>query len=75
MLLTVKEAAVVLTISDALVYALCASGKLRHERFGVGRGTIRIPVDAIEEYRRRCSQGGQEVPCRVEKARPGRHLT
>ena len=50
--LTVKEAAEQLRISAALVYALCAAGRIRSERFGIGRGCIRIPVEALEEYRK-----------------------
>jgi len=49
---TVKQAAIELGISTALVYALIARRKIRHERHGLGRGTIKIPEDAIEEYRR-----------------------
>lgn len=51
-LLTVKEAAEQIGISAALVYALIARRKIRHERHGLGRGTIKIPEDAIEEYRK-----------------------
>jgi len=29
-----------------------AAKKLRHERHGLGRGKIRIPEDAVEDYRR-----------------------
>jgi excisionase family DNA binding protein len=50
--LTVKEAAEQLRISAALVYALCAAGKISHERHGLGRGTIRITLEALEEYRK-----------------------
>ena len=48
--LTVNEAAPVLRLSTASVYALCAAKKLRHQRVGVGRGKILIPPDAIREY-------------------------
>lgn len=48
--LTVKEAAPVLRLSAASVYALCAAKKLRHQRVGIGRGKIVIPPDAITEY-------------------------
>ena len=48
----VKEAADRLHVSVALVYALCAAKKLRHERHGLGRGVIRIPEDALDEYRK-----------------------
>jgi excisionase family DNA binding protein len=48
--LTVKEAAQVLRLSAATVYALCSKRQLRHQRVGVGRGKILIPPEAIEEY-------------------------
>jgi excisionase family DNA binding protein len=51
-MLTVQETATMLGISPGLVYALCSSKRLRHERHGLGRGKIRIPEDAVEEYRR-----------------------
>lgn len=50
-LLSVREAAAVLGISPGLVYRLCSSRRLRHERFGLGRGTIKIPEDALDELR------------------------
>ena len=46
------EPAKELAISASLVYGLCAAGKIRHERHGLGRGTIRIPREALDEYRR-----------------------
>jgi excisionase family DNA binding protein len=51
-MLTVKQAAKKLGISPATVYGLCSARRLRHERHGLGRGSIRIPEDALEEYRR-----------------------
>jgi excisionase family DNA binding protein len=50
-MLTVKRAAEILSISPGLVYALCAQGKLEHERYGLGRGTIRIPESALADFR------------------------
>ena len=50
-LYSIKEAAEVLGLSCGLIYALCARKKIRHERYGLGRGTIKIPEDAIDEYR------------------------
>ncbi|CAN5702360.1 hypothetical protein BH23PLA1_BH23PLA1_41270 [soil metagenome] len=50
MLLTVKDTAARLGISPGLVYSLVAGRKLRFVRIGNGRGRIRIPEDAIEEY-------------------------
>jgi excisionase family DNA binding protein len=49
-MLTVKRAAEILNVSQGLVYALCAEGKLEHERYGLGRGTIRIREDALAQY-------------------------
>lgn len=50
--LTVKQAALSLGVSPTLVYALVEARKIRHERYGLGRGTIRIPEDALDEYRK-----------------------
>ncbi len=50
-MLTVKAAAERLGVSPALIYALVAARKIRHERHGLGRGAIRIPEDALVEYR------------------------
>jgi excisionase family DNA binding protein len=61
------EAAQELGISAGTIYALCASKKLRHERHGLGRGTIRIPEDALEEYRR-----GVTVAMGTEESLPRR---
>jgi excisionase family DNA binding protein len=57
-LLTVKEAAERLSVSDKLIYSLCAAGRIAHERYGLGRGTIRIPEEAIDEYRRQARVEG-----------------
>ena len=50
-MLTVKQTADLLSVSPGLVYALCARGLIQHERFGIGRGTIRIPEEALVAYR------------------------
>jgi excisionase family DNA binding protein len=47
---TVRQAAEILQVSIATVYALCAARKLRHVRIGFGRGSIRVPEEAIREY-------------------------
>jgi excisionase family DNA binding protein len=49
-MLTVKQAAQKLQCSAATVYQLCAAKMLRHARIGAGRGSIRIPEEAITEY-------------------------
>jgi excisionase family DNA binding protein len=55
--LSVAEAAKELGVSAGTVYALCAARKLRHERHGLGRGRIKIPEDALAEYRRSVTVG------------------
>jgi excisionase family DNA binding protein len=50
-LLTIAEVAEALSLSESTVRGLCSSRKLRHERHGAGRGTIRIPPDALDQYR------------------------
>ncbi len=74
-LLTVEEAAKELGISRALVYSLCATKRIRHERHGLGRGTIRIPEDAITEYRQGVTVEMSLVEHRPVKPRKYRHLT
>jgi len=59
---TVKQAALELSLSEALVYKLVAAGKIRHERHGMGRGVIRIPKEALDEYRQKCTVGEASVP-------------
>jgi excisionase family DNA binding protein len=58
---SVAEAAQELGVSPGLVYGLCSRRRLRHERHGRGRGTIRIPEDAIEEYRRGVTVGPEQA--------------
>jgi excisionase family DNA binding protein len=69
--MTVKTAAQKLELAPATVYALCAAGRIRHERHGLGRGTIRITEAALDEYRRSRTVGAEEasVPPQPPKLR------
>lgn len=49
-MMTVKQVADHLKCSIGLVYALCAQGKLKHHRLGLGRGTIRITEAQLQEF-------------------------
>jgi excisionase family DNA binding protein len=49
-LLTVKQAAERLGVKPGTVYDLVTGRKIRFARIGNGRGRIRIPEDAIDEY-------------------------
>ena len=73
MLLTVKDTATRLGISPGLVYSLAAGRKLRLVRIGNGRGRIRIPEEAIEEYLAR-STFAPAGAAKVERAGRLRHL-
>lgn len=72
--LTVKQAAEELRVSVSLVYALCAARKLRHERIGLGRGVIRIPPEALDEYRRGRTVGQAVAPPAPRQPVRLRHL-
>ncbi len=76
-LLTVREAAKQLGISTGLVYGLCACKRLRHERYGLGRGVIRIPEDALDEFRESVTIGNPDLDAPAKKATPMKlkHLT
>lgn len=70
-LLTVAEAAAALNVSAATVRGLIAARRLRHERHGVRGGTIRIPEDALEEYRAGVTvRAGGEVRVPTPAPRP-----
>lgn len=51
-LLSVNEAAAELRLSTDTIYKLCSTKQLQHERHGPKRGTIRIPEEALSEYRK-----------------------
>lgn len=61
-MLSVKQAAKQLGISDSLVYALCSAGVIKHRRHGRPgkRGCIRIDEDAVEKYRKASERTGEE---------------
>ena len=49
-MLTVRQVAEQLQVSLATVYLMCNRGKLPHVRIGVGRGTIRVDEQTLEEF-------------------------
>jgi len=68
-MLTVKEVANRLGVSPGLIYALVRCRRIRSERFGTGRGTIRISEEALEEFRQTCVAEVEEAGAVV--AAPG----
>jgi excisionase family DNA binding protein len=72
-MLSVKESARRLGVSQALVYALCSRGEIEHHRFGVGRGAIRIEEGALQKYLCRAKVAGKH-PQRPEQPTTFHHL-
>ena len=72
---TVKKAAEILGVSQALIYGLCAAGKIAHERYGLGRGTIRISEAALAEYQHRARVGAAASPTPAHLLPPLKHIT
>jgi excisionase family DNA binding protein len=75
-MLTVRRAAEILNVSPNLVYALCATGALEHERYGIGRGTIRISEQALAAFQARSR--AVAAPPTLTSSRPTpvlKHLT
>ena len=78
MLLTVREVALRLRVSPGVIYTLVSQKRIRHERMGSGRGVIRIPEEAVEEYRQSVTVAvsGGGSPKRPAPARPKlKHLS
>ncbi|NQV26374.1 MAG: helix-turn-helix domain-containing protein [Rhodopirellula sp.] len=50
MLLTVKDVAQKLNVSQSCIYQLVESGRIPHHRIGLGRGAIRFNEADITEY-------------------------
>jgi excisionase family DNA binding protein len=66
---SVAEAAKELGVSAGTVYGLCSRRRLRHERHGLGRGRIKIPEDALEEYRQSVTVGTERAASMPPTAR------
>ena len=52
----VETVATQFDVSKATIYRAIESGALRALKVGTGKGALRIPADAIEDYRRACQQ-------------------
>jgi excisionase family DNA binding protein len=57
-----------LNVSQATVYALIASGRLRHHRVGMGRGVIRVDEEQLADYLRESEPAISAAPA------PARHV-
>jgi excisionase family DNA binding protein len=71
---TVRQAADRLEVSAATVYALLASGKLRHYRIGNGRGVVRISEGHIADYLQKAEPVAKQPPAPARGPRGLKHL-
>lgn len=67
-MLTVKQAADQLGVSSTLIYTLCTRGAIAHERYGLGRGTIRLSQEALDDFRNRCRARAPAAPAPAARA-------
>ena len=72
---TVKKAAEILHVSPALVYGLCAQGRITHERYGLRRGTIRISETALADYQERARVANIAPPLPLASLPALRHVS
>jgi len=61
-LLTVKEVAKRLAVSESFVYGRIADGSLKHYRLGKGQGGIRVSEEQLQEYLKGREEGGEPRP-------------
>lgn len=65
MMLTVKQVAQRLNVSQSCIYQLVETGKIPHHRIGLGRGAIRFTESNIESF-----LGDSEHQASGERAKP-----
>ena len=55
----VNVVAAALDVSVATIYRAIKSGELRAQRIGTGKGTVRIPGDALLDYKAACERAAR----------------
>lgn len=66
--LTPKQVAELLNVAVTTVYSMCDKNVLEHHRFGVGRGTIRVSQQQLDDFIRRSRVGQRDLA--VETSEP-----
>ena len=56
----VKVVAAALDVSVATIYRAISAGALRAQRMGTGKGAVRIPGDALLDYKAACERAARE---------------
>jgi excisionase family DNA binding protein len=72
-LLTVRDVAEILRLSESCVYTMIAAGQLPHLRVGNGRGSIRFRRDEIDRFLDGCRTAPLPEPQR-QVHQPLKHL-
>lgn len=62
---TVKQVAAALGVSGSTVYRDIEAGRLEAHRIGTGKGTLRIPHDALQQYKARLKAAAVTKPASV----------
>lgn len=62
---TVKQVAAALGVSGSTVYRDIEAGRLEAYRIGVGKGTLRVPHDALQRYMARIKAEAVTKPASV----------
>lgn len=74
-MLLVPEAAKQIRVAPSTIYRLIEAGELRALRVGRGKGTLRIPVEAWDEYLTTCEEaakaGSSSIATRKENPMSG----
>lgn len=75
-MMTIKEAAERLSVSEKTIRNLLKSGRLGHHRIGAGRGVIRISEEALDRYLAECEVRENDSPAtpRRRERRKLRHI-
>lgn len=74
MMLTVKQVAQRLNVSQSCIYQLVETGRIPHHRIGTGRGAIRFTEVNVEEYLAATEEHGSAHFSPLSSQRQLKHL-
>ena len=76
-MMTIKDAAERLHVSEKTVRNLLKAGRIAHHRIGAGRGVVRITAEALDRYLAECEvkeRDSSSTPPRRRQRRKLRHI-
>lgn len=74
MMLTVKQVAQRLNVSQSCIYQLVETGRIPHHRIGLGRGAIRFTEDDLADYLAGIREQTEIRPSATPSRRKLKHL-